>query len=153
MLVTRLASDRSDYERSYARYQREEARREAERRAEEARREEKRRQVREALDDMSASRIYAYIVEQGSWSEGRFIDSDDDFKDSKEIVFRDIESDYEKATFTELIYHVVDRKRDIDYYLVETGLFESNRKYTNEQDAIIGAFMYHYSKDWDHGRK
>ena len=151
-LKDQVAYDRKAYDRSYARYQAEEARKEAERRAEEARKEAKRRQVREVLDNMSGSRIYAYIVEEGKWSEGRFLDSDDDFTDHKTIEFRDIESDYENATFSVSISHTFQAKSNTNYYTVSTG-FLSSENYTNEQDAIIGAFMHHYGRSWRHGRK
>ncbi len=114
--------------------------------------EAKRRQVREVLDNMSGSRIYAYIVEEGKWSEGRFLDSDDDFTDHKTIEFRDIESDYENATFSVSISHTFQAKSNTNYYTVSTG-FLSSENYTNEQDAIIGAFMHHYGRSWRHGRK
>ena len=152
-LESRLASDRAAYNRAYARYQAEEARREAERKAEEARREAKRQQVREILKNMSASRIGAYIVKEGDWSEGRFFDTDQDFEDHKDIVFRDIKSDDENATFEVRIWHRYDAKEHIEYYTGVRGFLRISQRFTNEVDAMIGAFMDYYNEEWRQGRK
>ena len=146
-LKSRLASDRADYEEAYARYKIEEARREAERKAEEARREAKRQQVREILKNMSAGSIWRYVVKSSEWSEGRMIDTDENFEDHKDIVFRDIESDDPEKTFSERIYHRFKLSENINYY------YGGGHKYTNETDATIAAFLEHYNRSWYEGRK
>ena len=91
--------------------------------------------------------ILKEITDSGSWSGGRFIDSDDDFEDSRTVQFS---NGKEVKIYWE---HRV--KKGINRYgFVPKGLFNSMVWYNDFDNAIIGAYLYKYeNKDWDEGRQ
>ena len=137
-----VSSDRSQYLSAKKSYDEEQRRRELARQA-------KREREERLLKAFNPANIGSYIKDEGRWSEGRFIDSDDDFTDSREIEFIDLYDS--RNTFDETIYHTY-KRGSVNYYYFHTGMFGS-RQYSTYQDALIGVFLYHYGKNWDNNRE
>ena len=139
-----LQAERIQYER-YLSYKRDqEARLSAERAQREAAREDWNKKM--GSDD-AGRYILEKIKDRGEWSKGRFIDTDDDFEDSREVKFNDGKSVY--------VYWEHRVKNGINHYgYMPDGLFNGMRWYTNFEDAVIGAYMYKYeNRTWYSGRE
>ncbi|MCR4957647.1 MAG: WG repeat-containing protein [Prevotella sp.] len=130
---------RSEYNSAHNRYV------EEKRRQEEAQREAKKR----ALDSVNASNIYQYVVREKDWSRGRFLDSDDDYDDHRDVYFKDL--DHEGYEFSETIHEVYNREHNKHYYWVSTGLFSSS-SHTTYADCLVAAFLNRYGRSWYENR-
>ena len=139
-----VASINSQYEIYLQAKKASEARRQAEWRNEQAAKDD----WNKKMDSDDAGRyIIQKIKDWGEWSTGRFIDSDDDFEDSRTVEF----SDGKSVT----LYWEHRLSKGINHYgFSPRGIFNGMRWYTNLNDAIIGAYMDKYeNREWYDGRE
>jgi len=126
----KLARDSHEYESAYSQYL-------AEKRMKEAEYENKRAQ----LENINETSVFLYVKRQDeNWSGGRFFDTDDNYDDTKKVIF--VEIDNPSSTFTGVI-HKRRRGSQICYY-------SSGGTYTTYQDAVCGEYLDHYNRSWNH---
>ena len=113
----------------------------------------KQRQIEDILRNINANNIYQYVVKEEDWSRGRVFDSDDDFKDDREVEFKNLEylghKNWDYSTVSETIYEVYNREERIHYFYVSTGLFSQSLRYTTYVDCLIAAFLSRYHRSWN----
>lgn len=105
------------------------------------------------IDNINSSNIYNYVLKEKDWSRGRIFDSDDDFTDSREVSFKDLDYlDKSYGDFSETIYEIYNRDAGIHYFDVSTGLF-SSASYTTYVDCLVAAFLKRYGRSWNKNKR